>query len=450
MGANSILIRDTTIVNDGKSTPGSVLIIGDRIASIGFMDDISIPKDTAIIDGTGLILIPGVIDTHVHFREPGLTHKADIFNETTAAVAGGVTSFMDMPNTLPQTVTLHDLENKYLLGAEHSLINYSFYLGATNENRDEIAGIDPSSVCGIKLFLGSSTGNMLVNDEKTIVQLFRNANVPIVAHCEDEATIKRNIGIYKEKYGDNIPTRFHPLIRSREACFISSANAIQLAKENGTRLHIAHLSTADELKLFDGATPIREKKITSEACIPHLWFDDSYYDSLGTLMKVNPAIKTKFDREALIKGITRDIIDTVSTDHAPHILEEKNRNYLMAPSGTPMIQHSLTAMLELWKNGSLSIETIVKKMCHNPAIIFGIKERGFIREGYKADLCLVDPNYTWEVGSKGDILYKCGWSLFENQTFTTQVVSTIVNGRIIYNRGSINRSYRGERLKFDR
>ena len=450
MVANSILIRDTTIVNDGKSTPGSVLIIGDRIASIGFMDGISIPKDTAIIDGTGLILIPGVIDTHVHFREPGLTHKADIFNETIAAVAGGVTSFMDMPNTLPQTVTLHDLENKSLLGAEHSLINYSFYLGATNENRDEIAGIDPSSVCGIKLFLGSSTGNMLVNDEKTIVQLFRNANVPIVAHCEDEATIKRNIGIYKEKYGDNIPTRFHPLIRSREACFISSANAIQLARENGARLHIAHLSTADELKLFDGATPIREKKITSEACIPHLWFDDSYYGSLGTLMKVNPAIKTKFDREALIKGITRDIIDTVSTDHAPHILEEKNRNYLLAPSGTPMIQHSLTAMLELWKNGSLSIETVVKKMCHNPAIIFGIKDRGFIREGYKADLCLVDPNHTWEVGSKGDILYKCGWSLFENQTFTTQVVSTIVNGRMIYNRGGINRSYRGERLKFDR
>jgi dihydroorotase len=450
MVMSSILIQNTTIVNDSKSTPESVLIINDKIASVGFMDGISIPADAKIIDGTGLILIPGVIDTHVHFREPGLTHKADIFNETTAAVAGGVTSFMDMPNTVPQTVTLHDLENKYLLGAAHSLINYSFYLGATNENSDEIARIDPSSVCGIKLFMGSSTGNMLVNDENAIIQLFKNANIPIVAHCEDEATIKSNIEIYKEKYGDNIPIRFHPMIRNREACFISSESAIQLARENGTRLHIAHVSTADELKLFDGSTPIKDKKITSEACIPHLWLDDTYYDSLGTLMKVNPAIKTKFDRDALINGITHDLIDTVSTDHAPHTLEEKNRDYLRAPSGTPMVQHSLTAMLELWKNGSISIETIVKKMCHNPAIIFGIKERGFIREGYKADLCLVDPNHTWEVEAKRNIFYKCGWSLFENQTFSTQVVSTIVNGRLIFNRGSIDNSYRGERLRFDR
>ncbi len=447
---SSILIKNATIISDGRSLQGSVLIVEDRIASVGFMDGVSIPAGTRIIDGSGLLLIPGVIDTHVHFRDPGLTHKADIFSETKAAVAGGTTSFMDMPNTVPQTVTIHDLENKFTLGAEKSLINYSFYIGATNDNMDELANLDPASVCGIKLFLGSSTGNMLVNNDNSLKELFKKAIVPIVAHCEDETTIKNNIEIFRQKYGDNPPVGLHPLIRSREACFASSAKAIQLARENGARLHILHVSTADELKLFDDSIPLKDKKITAEACISHLWLDDSSYDSLGTLIKVNPAIKTRFDREALINGVCHDLIDTVATDHAPHTLEEKNRGYFQSPSGTPMIQHSLTAMLELWKNGMIPIETIVKKMCHNPAILFGIKDRGYIREGYKADLCLVDPDHPWEVDANKNILYKCGWSPFENQAFSTQVVGTIVNGNLIYNRGHINDFSRGERLVFER
>ena len=450
MAMSSILIQNTTIISDGKSYPGSVLIINDRIASVGFMEGVSIPSGTKVIDGSGLLLIPGVIDTHVHFRDPGLNHKADIFSETKAAVAGGVTTFMDMPNTIPQTVTLHELGKKHELGAAKSLLNYSFYIGATNDNTDEIAGIDPASVCGIKLFMGSSTGNMLVNNDDTLIELFKKAQVPIVAHCEDEATIKNNIAIFKEKYGDNIPIDYHPMIRSREACFISSAKAIQLAKETGAKLHILHISTADELKLFDDSIPLKEKKITSEACVAHLWLDDEYYDSLGTLMKVNPAVKTRFDRDALINGVCHDLIDTVSTDHAPHTLDEKNRGYFQAPSGAPMIQHSLVAMLELWKKGSIPIETIVKKMCHNPAIIYGIKERGFIREGYKADLCLIDPNRSWKVEVKSNVLYKCGWSLFENQTFSTEVTRTIINGNLVYDSGIINDAYRGERLKFER
>ena len=447
---SSILIQNTTIVTDGKSFPGSLLIIDDRIASVGFMEGVFIPEGTEIIDGSGLLLIPGVIDTHVHFREPGLTYKADILSETRAAAAGGTTSFMDMPNTVPQTVTIHDLDNKYMLGAEKSLINYSFYFGATNDNLDEVTNLDPTSVCGIKLFMGSSTGNMLVNNDNSLKELFKKSIVPIVAHCEDEAIIKNNIDIFRKKFGDNIPIELHPLIRNREACFNSSEKAIQLARENGARLHILHVSTADELKLFDVSIPLHEKKITSEACIAHLCLDDTDYERLGTLMKVNPAIKTKYDREALINGVCHDQIDTVATDHAPHTLEEKNRGYLQAPSGTPMIQHSLVAMLEHWKKGSIPIATIVKKMCHNPAIIFGIKERGFIREGYKADLCLIDPKSSWEVDAKKNILYKCGWSLFEKQTFTTEVVCTIVNGNLVYNRGLINDSFRGERLMFER
>jgi dihydroorotase len=446
---SSILIKNATIVNEGRIFHGDLHVKDELISAIGDYDQTTIPPGTKIINASGLLLIPGVIDDHVHFREPGLTHKGTIYSESKAAVAGGVTSFMDMPNTIPQTVTLDILNDKYNSGSENSVINYSFYIGATNTNLDEIMKVNPSEVCGIKLFMGSSTGNMLVDNETALRELFAKASLPVAAHCEDEPTIKKNIAIYREKYGEEIPVNLHSRIRSREACFKSSSYTINLAREYNTKLHLLHISTADEIKLFRNDEPLKQKKITAEVCVHHLWFDESSYDNLGTLIKVNPAIKTRYDREALITGVNNNLIDLVATDHAPHLLTEKRNSYFNAPSGGPLIQHSLVAMLELWQNKVLSLEKIVEMMCHNPAILFNIRDRGFIREGYKADLCLIDPSGQWTV-TKENILYKCGWSPFEGQTFRSKVVQTIVNGTVVYDNGEINENYRGQRLMFDR
>jgi dihydroorotase len=356
---------------------------------------------------------------------------------------------MDMPNTNPQTVTINLLNEKYQIGAENSFANYSFYLGATNTNLEDVLNVNKSEVCGIKLFMGSSTGNMLVDDENALRELFAKTSLPITVHCEDEPIIRKNSEIYREKYGEDVPVKMHSLIRSREACFRSSSHAVKLAKEYNTRLHILHLSTADELKLFSNALPLNQKRITGEVCIHHLWFDDSSYDELGTLIKWNPAIKTRFDRDALINGVNNNLIDIVATDHAPHTLAEKGNTYFKAPSGGPLIQHSLVVMLELYRRKIFSLEKIVDMMCHNPAILFNIRNRGFIREGYQADLCLIDPASSWSV-SKENILYKCGWSPFEGTTFRSKVVQTIVNGKIAYDNGVINNDYRGQRLMFDR
>ena len=446
---SSILIKNATIINEGKTFRSDLLIKDELISSIGSNDQINIPSGTKIIDATGLLLIPGVIDDQVHFREPGLTYKGDIYSESRAAVAGGVTSFMDMPNTNPQTVTINLLNEKYQIGAENSFANYSFYLGATNTNLEDVLNVNKSEVCGIKLFMGSSTGNMLVDDENALRELFAKTSLPITVHCEDEPIIRKNSEIYREKYGEDVPVKMHSLIRSREACFRSSSHAVKLAKEYNTRLHILHLSTADELKLFSNALPLNQKRITGEVCIHHLWFDDSSYDELGTLIKWNPAIKTRFDRDALINGVNNNLIDIVATDHAPHTLAEKGNSYFKAPSGGPLIQHSLVVMLELYHRKIFSLEKIVDMMCHNPAILFNIRNRGFIREGYQADLCLIDPSSSWSV-SKENILYKCGWSPFEGTTFRSKVVQTIVNGTIVYDNGVINNDYRGQRLMFDR
>jgi dihydroorotase len=446
---STILIKNATIVNEGKSFRGNLLIENEFITAIGDTDNINLPAGTKIIDATGLLLLPGIIDDQVHFREPGLTHKGDIFSETRAAAAGGITSFMEMPNTVPQTVTMDALNHKYSLGSEKSLINYSFLIGATNDNIDEILKADPANVCGIKIFMGSSTGNMLVDKETALRELFKRAHMIISTHCEDENTIRKNSDLYRQKYGEDVPFSMHPLIRSREACFISSSYAINLAKEYNTKLHIFHLSTADEMKLFSNSLPLSEKRITAEVCVHHLWFEESSYEDKGSLIKWNPAIKTRFDRDALRNAVNNNIIDIVATDHAPHTLAEKNNSYFKAPSGGPLIQHSLVAMLELWHKKIFSIEKVVDMMCHNPAILFNIRKRGFIREGYKADLCLVNPAKPWMV-AKENLLYKCGWSPFEGETFRSKVVKTIVNGTIVYDDGVINEDYRGQRLLFDR
>ncbi|HUX95651.1 MAG TPA: dihydroorotase [Bacteroidales bacterium] len=446
---NAILINNATIINEGRSFRGGLLIKDELISAIGTIHDKDIPATTKVIDATGLLLLPGIIDDQVHFREPGLTHKGDILTESRAAAAGGVTSFMDMPNTNPQTVTVEALEDKYKIASEKSFINYSFNIGATNDNIEEVLKADPSKVCGIKIFMGSSTGNMLVDNEKALRELFRRAHMIISSHCEDEKTVKKNSELYRQKYGDDVPINLHPVIRSREACFISSSYAISLAKEYNTKLHIFHLSTADEMKLFSGDIPLSEKRITAEVCVHHLWFDDTWYDKLGTLIKWNPAIKTRYDRDALRDSVNSNRIDIVATDHAPHTLEEKSNSYFKAPSGGPLVQHSLVIMMELWHKKIFSIEKIVEKMCHNPAILFNIRKRGFIREGYKADLVLVDPDKSWTI-SRDNILYKCGWSPFEGETFKSKVVKTIVNGTIVYDNGSINEDYRGQRLLFER
>jgi dihydroorotase len=446
---SSILIRNATIVNEGRSFKGDLLVKDEIISAISSPGETEQPSDAIIINAQGLILIPGVIDDQVHFREPGLTHKGDIFTESRAAAAGGITSFMDMPNTIPQTITIETLNEKYRLGSEHSLINYSFCIGATNDNLGEILKVNPAEVCGIKVFMGSSTGNMLVDNKEALRNLFKNAHLPINAHCEDEQIIRKNQEIYRLKYGEDVPIKMHPLIRSREACFSSSSFAVSLAKEFNTRLHLFHLSTADEMRLLSNKVPLAEKRITAEVCVHHLWFDDSFYEELGSRIKWNPAIKTRFDREALTDAVKSDLIDVIATDHAPHTIEEKSNTYFKSPSGAPLVQHSLVAMLELWHRNTFTLEKIIDKMCHSPAILFNIKGRGFLREGYKADLCLVDPDNSWTV-AKDNILYKCGWSPFEGTTFRSKVLTTIVNGTIVYNNGVINEDYRGQRLSFNR
>lgn len=444
------LINRAEIINEGKRFRGSVLIEDDRIKAIYTAgDNIPFTGDTEVIEAEGMLLMPGIIDDQVHFREPGLTHKGDLHTESRAAVAGGITSIMEMPNTMPQTVNREALRAKQERAAETCLCNYSFYLGATNDNISEIRDADISTTCGVKVFMGASTGNMLVDDINSLRAIFEQSPVPVACHCEDENTISTNMALYRDRYGDDIPFRYHPMIRSREACLKSSSLAVRLAEEYNTRLHILHISTADETRLFDNTLPAGRKRITAEACIHHLWFDDSDYEKKGSLIKWNPAIKTAFDRQSLIESINDDSIDIIATDHAPHTVEEKQEPYTGAPSGGPLVQHSLVAMMELCGQGKIKVEKIVEKMCHNPAIIFGISDRGFIREGYKADLCLLNPGREWTV-SKDNILYKCGWSPFEGQTFSSSVEKTIINGQTVYDRGRIEEEARGELLLFNR
>jgi dihydroorotase len=444
---SSILITNANIVNEGKVFQGDVLITGKYIEKIG--SNLSSKVSTKIIDAKGKYLLPGAIDDQVHFREPGLTHKGNIFSESRAAVAGGVTSFMEMPNTNPPTFTQNLLEEKYQIASRTSLANYSFYIGASNDNLEEVMKTDVNSVCGLKIFMGSSTGNLLVDNEKTLEGFFSRFPSLIAAHCESEPIIRKNLVDYKERYGENVPMEFHPLIRSSEACYQSSSFAVSLAKKFGTKFHVLHISTARELELFDNTIPLEKKKITAEACVHHLWFNDADYSRLGTLIKWNPAIKTSADQKAIFEGLLSDKIDVIATDHAPHTLEEKSNSYFNAPSGGPLIQHSLVAMLEFYHQRKISLEKIVQKMSHNPAILFQVKNRGFIREGFFADLVLVDLNRPWTV-LKENILAKCGWSPFEKTTFKSQVVQTIVSGHLAYDYGSLNEEKMGDRLLFDR
>jgi dihydroorotase len=444
------LIRNAIIVNEGIEVPGSVLIDSEYIVDVFLKTIPESVLDTAdIIDADGLYLLPGIIDDQVHFREPGLTYKADIYSESKAAVAGGVTSFMEMPNTSPQTVTQQLLSEKFKLGAEKSLANYSFYMGATNDNIDELIQTDAKNVCGIKIFMGASTGNMLVDDLNALDQIFSKCNILIATHCEDETIIRENTKKYIDQYGENIPLKYHGLIRSREACFKSSSLAVSLAKKYNSRLHVLHLSTADELELFNNNMALKDKRITNEVCVHHLWFEEKDYETYGTRIKWNPAIKTRNDKDALFQALLNNTIDVIATDHAPHTLEEKENPYTKAPSGGPLVQHSLVAMLEFHKAGKISIGHIVHKMCHAPAIAFQVHKRGFIRKGYFADLVLIDMHHSWTI-SKENILYKCGWSPFEGITMHSKVISTFVNGHRVYHQDQFTEQYKGKALQFDR
>ncbi|MCX2837137.1 dihydroorotase [Salinimicrobium sp. MT39] len=443
-----VLIKNAKIVNEGAIVEGDVFIEDGIIKEIASSISAKSPNLT-IVDAEGNYLIPGVIDDQVHFREPGLTHKETIETGSKAAVAGGITSFIEMPNTQPQTTTIELLEEKYKLAEATSYANYAFMFGGTNDNLEEIKKIDPKTVPALKLFLGSSTGNMLVDDEKVLEKIFKESPVLIAAHCEDEKTIQENLQKYTAEYGDDIPVELHPKIRSEEACYISSSKAVALAKKTGARLHVFHLSTAKELKLFDSKKPLKDKMITAEVCVHHLWFNDEDYGKKGTFIKWNPAVKTQKDQEALLKGLIEDKIDVIATDHAPHTREEKKNVYTKAPSGGPLVQHALPAMLQMYHQGKISLEKIVEKMCHNPAILFDIEKRGFIREGYKADLVLVDLNAPWAV-QPGNTLYKCGWSPFEGTTFKSRVTHTFVNGNLVYKNFNFTPFVQAERLKFDR
>lgn len=443
-----VLIKNAKIINEGSIFEGDVFIENGIISEIASSISAKSP-DLQIIDAEGTYLMPGIIDDQVHFREPGLTHKENIESGSKAAVAGGITSFIEMPNTQPQTTTIELLEEKYKLAEKCSYANYGFMLGGTNDNLEEIKKIDPKTVPALKLFLGSSTGNMLVDDEKVLENIFKESPVIIAAHCEDETTIQKNLQECIERYGDDIPIELHPKIRSEEACYLSSSRAVALAKKTGARLHVFHLSTAKELKLFDGKKALKDKKITAEVCIHHLWFNDSAYQQKGTFIKWNPAVKTEKDQEALLKALIEDKIDVIATDHAPHTREEKKNVYTKAPSGGPLVQHALPAMLQMHHQGKISLEKIVEKMCHNPAILFQIEKRGFIREGYQADLVLVDLNAPWAV-QPGNTLYKCGWSPFEGTTFKSRVTHTFVNGNLVYKNFNFTPFVKAERLKFDR
>ena len=443
----SYLIKNARIVNEGTLTEGDVLVENGRIAQI----DTSIGPKSAnvnIIDAEGKFLLPGIIDDQVHFREPGLTHKGDIYSESRAAVAGGITSYMEQPNTKPAATTIEELEKKYQRSSQVSLANYSFNMGASNDNLEELKKVSKRDVAGIKIFMGSSTGNMLVDAQKTLEGIFQ-LDHQLITHCEDEATIRRNLEKAKAQYGDEIPMTEHPVIRSEEACYLSSSTAVELAKKYNSRLHVFHISTAKETELFTNKIPLEDKRITSEVCVHHLWFDDSQYESKGSHIKWNPAVKTSADRDGLWKALLDGRLDVVATDHAPHTLEEKSNSYLNAPSGGPLVQHALTAMMERVHDGAWSIEQLVEKMCHNPAKLFKIEQRGFIREGYFADLVLVEPNRPWSV-SKENILYKCQWSPFEGTLMRSKVTHTFVNGHLAFKEGQFDDSYLGHRLLFDR
>ncbi len=444
----TILIKNAKIVNEGKIFEGDVLIENEFITEIA--ESIS-PKssDCKVIDAEGNYLIPGIIDDQVHFREPGLTHKGDIESESRAAIAGGITSYIEQPNTVPNAVTQELLEQKYQIAAQSSYANYSFMMGATNDNLEEVLKTNPKNVAGIKIFLGSSTGNMLVDNEAVLEKIFSSTPMLIAVHCEDETTIKNNLEYYKEMYNDDIPMEFHHLIRSEEACYISSSKAVELAKKTGARLHIFHISTAKETELFSNKIPLEEKKITAEVCIHHLWFTNDDYAKKGTFIKWNPAVKTQADKDGLWKALLDDRIDVIATDHAPHTIEEKKNPYTSAPSGGPLVQHALVAMFEAFHQGKISIEKIVEKMAHNPAKIFKIDRRGFIKEGFYADLVILNPRMPWRV-NKENIWYKCGWSPFEDYTFTSRVTHTFVNGELVYNNFKDKGIKAGKRLEFNR
>lgn len=445
---NTILIKNAKVVNEGTIATRDVFIKNDLIEEIA--ESISAKSSyTKVIDAEGKYLLPGLIDDQVHFREPGLTHKATIETESKAAVAGGITSFIEMPNTVPNATTVELLEEKFDIAKKTSWANYSFMFGGTNDNLEEILKVDPKKVAALKLFLGSSTGNMLVDNPKVLEEIFSKTDLLIAVHCEDETTVQKNLAEHIEQYGEDIPIACHPKIRSEEACYLSSSSAIELAKKTGARLHVFHLSTAKETALFDNTIPLHQKKITAEVCIHHLWFSDKDYAKKGTFIKWNPAVKTEKDRDGLWKALLDDRIDVIATDHAPHTLEEKKNVYTKAPSGGPLAQHALVAMLENYHRGKISLEKIVEKMCHNPAILFQIKQRGFIREGYKADLVLVDLHSPWVV-SKDNILYKCGWSPFEGFTFKSRVSHTFVNGKLLYQNFKFTKPNAAERLEFDR
>ena len=442
----STLIRNAQIVNEGQIFRSDVFIKDGFIAQIS--NTIEASADI-IIDADGKYLIPGVIDDQVHFREPGLTHKAEIYTESKAAVAGGITSFMEMPNTNPQTLTQELLEEKYKRASEVSLANYSFFMGASNDNLEEVLKTNPRNVAAVKIFMGSSTGNMLVDNRAVLEKIFKESKMLIAVHCEDEETVKANAELARQEFGEDVPIEEHPKIRSVEACYKSSSMAIELAKKHDTRLHVFHLSTAKEIELFRNDIPLEDKRITAEVCIHHLWFDDSQYAEKGTHIKWNPAVKSKRDRDQLFQALLDDKLDIIATDHAPHTLEEKDNTYFKAPSGGPLVQHALSAMLEFYHQGKISLEKVVEKMCHAPAVCFQLEGRGFIRNGYAADLVLVDLDNPWEV-SKENILYKCKWSPFEGTTFQSKVTHTWINGHLAFKDGHFDESQKGQRLLFDR
>ncbi|HMR46427.1 MAG TPA: dihydroorotase [Bacteroidia bacterium] len=439
------IIHNTTIVNEGRQFVSDIFLRNGIIERID--PSISVKHKVNEVAGDGLILMPGVIDDQVHFREPGLTHKGNIASESAAAVAGGITSFMEMPNTIPNTLTQQLLEEKYLLAQKKSWANYSFYMGAGNNNLNEVLKTNLENVCGIKIFMGSSTGDMLVDNPVTLEDIFSQSPMLIATHCEDEQTVRQNTEKYKSLYGDKLNASHHPLIRSEEACYLSSSFAVNLAKKYNSRLHILHISTARETELFNNNIPLKDKRITSEACIHHLWFDDNDYATKGNFIKWNPAIKTQADKESILKALLDNRIDVIATDHAPHTLEEKQRTYSEAPSGGPLVQHALVAMLEFYHQKKISLEQIVNKMCHSPAICFRIKNRGFIREGFAADIVLADLQSKWTV-NRSNILYKCGWSPFEETTFNSKIKYTFVNGFAVYQDGQLQHQGSGQRLLF--
>ena len=442
----TLLIKNGKLVNEGKIQEKDILIVNEKIEKI----DNSISHPSAeVIDAKGNYIFPGAIDDQVHFREPGLTHKANLFTESRAAVAGGITSFMEMPNTVPNTLTQELLEDKYQIAAKSSLANYSFFMGASNDNIEEVLKTDPKSVCGVKVFMGSSTGNMLVDNEQTLTNIFSKCPILIATHCEDEATVRRNLAEYKEKYGEDIPMEYHPIIRSEEACYLSSSMAVELAKKYDTRLHILHISTAKELSLFGNDIPLKDKRITAEACIHHIWFSEEDYKTKGARIKWNPAVKKASDRDAILQAVNNNIIDVLATDHAPHTVEEKDGVYTKASSGGPLVQHALNGLFELYHQGKIELTHIAQKFSHDVATCFQIEKRGYLREGYFADLFIADLDKKYTV-KKANLLYKCGWSPFEGQEFNSNIETTIVSGNVVWNDGKLIEGTNGQRLSFER